>query len=293
MKVAAAVRFLLVVLAVTAVAARDLREGRSLLYGHHCEDCEYHKYCNPTAASAAAAASNGDASAAAAAASSDSCYEGYFSHEAAAAAASASSGRHLLESHHCEGCEYHKYCNSHAAAAAAASSGGDASAAAAAASSGGCYEGYFPPHAVAAAAAASSGRHLLGNHHCKGCEYHKYCNSHAAAAAASASGGDASAAAAAASSGIDVSMDCEKKSIKRSRHAAPPAAPGTSLHETSSIQTHTSPESSASHHIPAPTKAKDEHTACWVLLSLSRGRKVGLKEKMSSLTSSSPQGSTS
>lgn len=51
-------------------------------------------------------------------------------------------------------------------------------------------------------------------------------------------------------------MDCEKKSIKRSRHAAPPAAPGTSLHETSSIQTHTSPESSASHHIPAPTKAK-------------------------------------
>ena len=38
---------------------------------------------------------------------------------------------------------------------------------------------------------------------------------------------------------------------------------------------------------------QDEHTACWVLLSLSRGRKVGLKEKMSSLTSSSPQGSTS
>lgn len=42
---------------------------------------------------------------------------------------------------------------------------------------------------------------MLGNHHCEGCEYHKYCNSHAAAAAASASGGDASAAAAAASSG--------------------------------------------------------------------------------------------
>jgi len=38
---------------------------------------------------------------------------------------------------------------------------------------------------------------------------------------------------------------------------------------------------------------QQEHTACWVLLSLSRGRKVGLKEKMSSLTSSSPQGSTS
>ena len=96
MRVAAAVRFLLVVLAVTAVAARDLRggepttdlsewllalcwphleplilyTGRTLLYGHHCEDCEYHKYCDPRAASAAAAASNGDASAAAAAASS-------------------------------------------------------------------------------------------------------------------------------------------------------------------------------------------------------------------------------
>ena len=46
-----------------------------------------------------------------------------------------SAGRHLLDSH-CEGCEYHKYCNSEAAAAAAAASGGDASAAAAAASSG-------------------------------------------------------------------------------------------------------------------------------------------------------------
>ena len=38
---------------------------------------------------------------------------------------------------------------------------------------------------------------------------------------------------------------------------------------------------------------QEGHTACWVLLSLSRGRKVGLKEKMSSLTSSSLQGSTS
>ena len=47
-----------------------------------------------------------------------------------------STGRHLLESDHCEGCEYHKYCNSEAAAAAAAASGGDASAAATAASSG-------------------------------------------------------------------------------------------------------------------------------------------------------------
>ena len=115
------------------------------------------------------------------------CYEGYFPSQAVAAAAAASSGDTRLCSI-CTGFVYQRDIIFHVSASnslvllSTCVPGGSLHT-----------ESKF---------CCTVGRHLLGSNHCEGCEYHKYCNSHAAAAAAAASGGDATAAAVAASTGM-------------------------------------------------------------------------------------------